>query len=263
MIRDKINGFDNEYKFAFAINNKKIKELNIYLQDLINELYDYPSMNSVVKCYVDTSRKKYDVVITLKKKTKRISIKKGFKNSVHVESISSFIHFLIQNHVDKEIITEYLKYHYADGTTNGKGENRISAREYKQNNQNKIDLINEKINTRKIMEKVIDRFIVKGNYSSTPIDALIYGTVDDFIWIKTSEIKEIMFNKLYKYSTGVHFGPLTVQPLDRCLNKNPKYEKARYCVQIKWYNIFDDIIEYKNEQVMTYVEIPDVFFQTK
>ena len=113
------------------------------------------------------------------------------------------------------------------------------------------------------MDKVIDRFIIKGNYSSVPIDALIYGTVDDFLWIKTNEIKEIMFNKIYKYSTAVHFGPLTVQPLDRCLNRNPKYEKARYCVQIKWYNIFDDIIEYKNEQVMTYVEIPDIFFQTE
>ena len=42
---------------------------------------------------------------------------------------------------------------------------------------------------------------------------------------------------------------MTCQPKNRCLNYNPLYEKDRYCVQIKWYNIFDDIIEYMNKNV--------------
>lgn len=64
-------------------------------------------------------------------KMKGISIKKGYKNSVHVERISDFIHFLIENNIDREIVTEYLKYHYADGSTNGKGIKRLSVEEYK------------------------------------------------------------------------------------------------------------------------------------
>ena len=55
----------------------------------------------------------------------------SIKNSVHVEGISSFIHFLIENKVDRQNVINYLKYHYADGTTNGSGLNRISVDEYK------------------------------------------------------------------------------------------------------------------------------------
>ena len=57
--------------------------------------------------------------------------------------------------------------------------------------------------------------------------------------------------KRFNYSTGIHFSNLFVQSQNRCLNFNPKYEKARYNVQIKWYSLFDDIIEnlyYKNNE---------------
>lgn len=37
--------------------------------------------------------------------------------------------------------------------------------------------------------------------------------------------------------------------MTRNLNNNPKYDKKRFCVQIKWYSIFDDIIEYMNNKV--------------
>lgn len=66
------------------------------------------------------------------------------------------------------------------------------------------------------------------------------------IWIKKNDIKKLILSKLNCYSSSPHFGSLTIQPLDRCINKNIKYNKKRYCVQIKWYNIFDDIIKYKN-----------------
>ena len=64
-------------------------------------------------------------------KRKRISIKKGINNSVHVEGISSFIHFLIDSNVSREAVIEYLRYHYADGTQNGRGINRISGHSIK------------------------------------------------------------------------------------------------------------------------------------
>ena len=60
------------------------------------------------------------------------------------------------------------------------------------------------------------------------------------------------------YSSAVHFGPLTIQPLDRCLNRNKKYESKRFSIQVKWYNLVDDIIENMNNKVMEesgYIEI--------
>ena len=86
--------------------------------------------------------------------------------------------------------------------------------------------------------------------SNECIDAIIYGTVDDFLFITRYEIDKIIFSKRNIYSTGVHFANLYCQPMTRNLNYNPKYDKKRFCVQIKWYSIFDDIIEYMNNKVI-------------
>ena len=152
---------------------------------------------------------------------KGISIKKGIKNSVHLEGISSFIHFLIENKVPREIVIEYLKYQYADGTTNGKGTLRQSIEQYKQENQDNIDKINAVLNDEKILRNAILRFITKGNNSN-------YGL------LQLSMVKSITSFRL-----------MTCQPKKSCLNYNPLYEKDRFIVQIKWYSLYDDIVNYR------------------
>lgn len=239
----KINGYKNEFEFVKYLNDKKVSELNPMFQDLINELYPNINKDYTIKCWKNHFDQKSDIFIKINGQIEGISIKKGIKNSIHVERITDFIHFLISNGVSKENVVEYLKYHYADGSTNGKGCNRKSSEEYKLDNQTKIDRINKELNNTTILEKAIDRFIIRGNNSNYDISALIYGEVDDFIWIKKEDIKQIIMSKRNIYSTSVHFSLLTVQPKNRCLNYNPQYEKDRFCVQIKWYNLFDDIIE--------------------
>lgn len=93
--------------------------------------------------------------------------------------------------------------------------------------------------------------MIKGNNSDYYIDALIYGEVDDFIWVTKDDIKNIILSKKTLYSSAVHFGPITCQPKNRCLNYNPKYEKDRFCVQLKWYSLFDNIIENLNNRVIS------------
>ena len=53
----------------------------------------------------------------------------------------------------------------------------------------------------------------------------------------------IILSKRNSYSTSAHISSLVIQPQNRCLNYNSKYEKERFCVQIKWYSLFDDIME--------------------
>lgn len=246
-----INGFDNEYEFVKYLNGKRVIELNPIFKELIEKLFPNVDDYDLIKSWRNHYKQKTDVFIKINGTMKGISIKKGIKNSVHIERISDFIHFLIENNIDREIVIEYLKYHYADGSTNGKGNKRLSVEEYKQNNQSAIDKINEYFNKEEILLKAIDRFVIKGKNSNYYIDALICGQVDDFIWITKEDIIKVIMSKKDNYSTAVHFGPMTVQPKNRCLNYNPKYEKDRFCVQIKWYNLFDDIIENMNNKIMT------------
>lgn len=245
-----ISGFDNEYEFVKYLNNKKISELNPLFRSFIDKLFPSTKENLIIKSWRNHYSQKTDIFIKVDGKIKGVSIKKGMKNSMHVERISDFIHFLIENNVDREIVIEYLKYHYADGSTNGKGNKRISIEEYKKDNQTNIDKINKAFNNEKILKNAIDRFVIKGKNSNYYIDAIICGEVNDFVWITKEDIINVILSKKASYSTGVHFGPLTCQTKNRNLNTNPKYEKDRYCVQIKWYNLFDDILENMNNKVM-------------
>ena len=202
-----ISGSDNEFQFVKYLNNKKISELNPLFRDLIDELFPLEKEDSIIKSWRNHYNQTSDIFIKINGIMKGISIKKGIKNSILVDRISDFIHFLIENKIDREIIIEYLKYQYAYGSTNGKGLKRLSVEEYKKDNQNNIDKINKALNKEKILNE-----------------------------------KDI-------YSTDVHFGPITCQSKNRCLNYNPKYEKDRFCVQLKWYNLFDDILENMNNKV--------------
>ena len=238
-----INGFDNEYAFVLELNNKTIKELNPAYRDLIETIFPNEDENSLIKCWRNHYPQKSDILVKINNKLRGISIKKGIRNSVHVEPISEFISFLITNNVSRDSIIEYLKFHYADGTTNGKGLNRISTEEYKDKNPKIIAKINAELGNEQILIKAIDRFIIRGTNSIYPISALIYGEVDDFVFITKDDIVNIILSKKDTYSSTVHFSVLTAQPKNRCLNYNPKYEKDRFCVQIKWYSVFDDIVE--------------------
>lgn len=77
---------------------------------------------------------------------KRLSIKKGVNNSVHVEGISSFVYFLIESGIERRAINSLLKISLCLLSQNGTGTNRISASEYKRNHQEENDYINELIN---------------------------------------------------------------------------------------------------------------------
>ncbi len=243
-----MNGYINEYNFVLEFNNKTIKELNPLLQSLVYSIFKNVNENAIIKSWKNHLDQKSDIFIKIGHVIKGISIKMGSKNSVHVESIQEFIIFLKENNIPKNIIDEYLKFHYADGTINNKGKNRLSSEEYKRNNQNSIDMINKYFNNKKIIAAAIDRFILKGNNSNYSIDAIISGTPNDFLWLTRKDIVDVLINK-NNYCSSPHFSELICQPMARCLNYNKKYEKFRNFIQIKWYSLFDNIIEQMNNKV--------------
>lgn len=242
-----IDGYQNERDFYEYLNGRKVGELNPLFEELITKLYGKVSREQHIKAELNFERKKYDLLIEVNGIAKRISIKKGVNNSVHSESLSSFVIFLNNSHIEKRTIINYLKYHYADGTTDGSGSKRISASDYKKKFKNEIENINKQINQPEIMDKAIERFVLQGKNSDIKIDAIIHGTIDGFLWLTSEEVKKIIISKINNNKPGVHFGQLYCQSLQRCLNHNKKAEHRRHFIQIKWYSMIDDIIEYMNE----------------
>lgn len=246
----KINGIANEYEFVRYLNKRRVCKLNPIFRELFEKLFGEVHENDVIKSWKNPYKQKADFYIKIGENVKRISLKVGVKNSVHTEPISEFVHFLIENKVDRETVLKFLHYHYADGSTNGKGCKRLSVEEYKKTYQKNIDEVNEIFNNELLLCKAIDRFVISGRNSKNAIDAIIHGVLNDFIWITKDDITKIIMSKKDEYSTALHFGCLTCQPLCRCLNYNPKHEKSRFCVQIKWYNMVDDIIENMNNNLI-------------
>lgn len=237
-----ISGYKNEEEFANYLNNKKISELNPIFQELFQKLYGDILNNNIIKSWVSYDKRKADIYVKIGNEVKGISIKKGVKNSVHMEHLDDFCNFLTEIKIPNRLIDEVKFYHYADGTIDGTGEVRQSINEYKNLKNDILLKINSYFNKDEIIEKAIKRFVLQGNNSNKEIDAIIYGVIDDFIWITNEEIKYIIkFNKNI-ISSSLHFGSLYYQPLTRNIIRNPKYEYKREYIQIKWYNISDDII---------------------
>lgn len=236
------NGEKNEYDFVLIFNNKKISELDLISYNLIHSIYRDIDDNCIIKAWRNHYKQKTDIMLSINGIIKGLSIKMGSKNSVHIEPLSSFIKFLKENKIPKYIIDLYLKYHFADGTIDGKGDKRISSNEYKLAHENEIDLINLYFNSDELLNKVIDRFVTVGNNSQYSIDAICLGIPSDYIWITREDIVKILHYRLLLHSSGVHFSSLFCQPQTRNLNYNALYESKRYCVQIKWYSLYDDIV---------------------
>ena len=240
-----INGIENEFEFVKILNNKKVEELDINTYEMITTIFNDISNKEIIKAWRNHYKQKSDVMIKIGKVIKGISIKKGSRNSVHVEPISTFVDFLKENDIPLKVINKYLKYHYGDGTIKGNGKIRMSSYEYKYKNISDIELINKYFNKENIVEKAIERFILKGTNSNYEIDALCYGTANDYLWITNKEIKDYLQKNIIMDSTGPHVSSLFIQPQTRNLNYNKLYESKRYCIQVKWYSLFDDIINIK------------------
>ena len=122
---EKMQGYQNEFAFVMALNNKRKSELNPLLDDLIYFLFGNIGDDIIIKSWRNKHPQKTDIFVKVNGVMKGISIKYGSRNSVHTESISTFIEFLKELNASEEIIDIFLKYHYGDGSTNGTGKKEL------------------------------------------------------------------------------------------------------------------------------------------
>ena len=243
------SGFKNETDLISSLSNKTYGELNDNLKKFISFLFPQVSNTDKIKCYNGSAGQKPDMIIELNHQKKNISIKKGNGNSVHQEDIALFMNFLTSLNLSEEVKIELLKYHWADDTTDGTGTTRFSSAKYKADHKKEIEQMNKEFNTKENLTKLMTRILFKGKSDNfEEADVIYYGTIDDGHWATKEEIMNYMLNNKFNRNS-LHFGPLTYQTWNRCLNFNQKTENRRTVMQMKWGSLEKDLLTIEKERV--------------
>ena len=223
-------GFDNEWDFFNYLNGKKVGEVNLMFRKFLLANFPYINNDMKITAYVNFDRTKEDIWIKVGKVKKSISIKMGKCNTVHNEYIYNFTKFLEQEKVPTKIIDIILDYFFADGTTNGTGKRTLTFPDYKLKLKRKIRKVNKYFMKHEdLLIKLINRFVI----GST--DILIHGTVDNFTYITKDEIIKLLLSLKKEPSSTIHFSRLIFA------SKGRNNDIDKFIVQIKWYNLEDDI----------------------
>ena len=242
-------GYQNEKDFVNLFNDKYYYELDNNSQIFLKELFgDILNNDEKIKSWKNKVAQKADIFIKYKNCVKRISLKCGNSNSMHHEQIENFKLYLEKIGIPFKVINYYVSYHYGY-MRDEKGEfdfsKSLSSTEYKSLYQNEIDIFNRSINKTRIIIDMIDRFIIRGRNSDYDIDALICGTIDNYVWLMKYDIYDLILSKRCLDFTSPHVACMTIGPKKRNLERNSKNAEERYVVCIRWNFIKENIIEFK------------------
>lgn len=245
-------GYQNEYDFIRLFNNKYLHELDSNSQAFLKDLFEEElNDNEQIKSWKNKMPQKTDIFIKYKNYIKNISLKCGKGNSVHQESVQDFQRYLVKIGIPYKTIDKYMSYHYGY-KKNIEGTNdysiRLNADEYKELYQNEIDIFNTAINKTRIIVDMIDRFVVRGKNSDYDIDALVCGTIDDYVWIKKYDLYDLILSKKELYFSSPHISCMTIGPKKRNINRDENNSKERYIISVRWGFIREDIIDFKNKK---------------
>ena len=244
-------GYQNEIDFVDLFNGKYYNELDDNSQNFLKKLFEEGIDNEEkIKSWKNKFNQKADIFIKYKSSIKRISLKCGNDNSIHHEQIQDFKMYLEKLGIQYTTISKYTSYHYGymrDKNNQIDFSKSLSSTEYKKLYQNEIDIFNKSINRTRIIVDMIDRFVVRGKNSDYDIDALISGTVDDYVWLMKYDIYDMVLSKRCLEYTSPHIACMTIGPKKRNLERTSKYAKERYIVCIRWNFLKEDIINFKNK----------------
>ena len=232
----KNSGFQNEWNFFYYLNNKRVGEVNKMFKEFLLANFSNINDNLMISSFVNLNRQKEDIWIKVGEEKKSISIKMGKTNTVHSEYIYNFTNYLEKEKVPLKIINIILEYFFADGTYDGSGIRKITFPEYKIKIKRKIKKVNKYFSkNEELLIKLIKRFVIGKT------DILIHGTIDDFTYITKDEIINLLLEAKNDPSTTIHFSHLMLAARSR------NNEVDKFIVQIKWYNIADDIKSIRNK----------------
>ena len=232
-------GFLNEFQIIDELNEKRFKDLTPFWRDVLLK----PVFRSIPVCDEDVLESykcdingKPDIAIRLNGITKYISVKSGERNTVHQESLKTFIEFLKQNDISDNTIETLLLFHYGDGTTDGTGEVRFNTRALLSSLSDRLKIANNELNcNRMFISKCIRRFIFDGvDNTKVPAEFLYHGDKDSGYLVTEKDLIKFALWLPMDWMFMPHIGPMTITPYLRDVEKISKNQYKRDIVNISW-----------------------------
>ena len=241
------NGFVVENLLISALNNKKVKELNDNLKEMLEKLFGDIDEDEIVECEKFKGFFKPDIVITYQGNKKYVSVKSGNAVTVHEEQLSTFVSFLHKTGFSKEALDTVKLYQYGDGTTDGTGEKRMNWREVYEKYADKIKKANIEFNRDKMkVYKVMDRLLFQGvDVEAIQADAIYHGDVDNGVLVTKDSVDGYFAFKEWNQYDALHIGPFFLKPHSRFVgvpDDRIKNEHLRHKIQINWSNMKADML---------------------
>ena len=248
------HGFKNQKYLVNALNNKKYKDLNMNLRNLVKSAFPSISNDDIILAKrISNNKIKPVMKIIVNDIEKYFSVKMGKGNSVHQERVESFISFCEEHlNMSEHVKEALLLFLYGDGTTDGSG--RISERLNEQQTIVKMGKKFDILNTffYKNRRKLAERFLREGAYLQIPSDFLYYGTEQIGISVSYKDIINYLCEAPYQ-EKKLSIGSLTVQTWNRNQSGDKDFEYKRNSIQVKWKNIEDDINQIQLKQLEDFV----------
>lgn len=237
------DGFLTEDQIVNALNKKRYKNLDNNMRNFIKDMFGVVKERDIIHCEKTCDYIKPDIVVSIKKQRKYVSIKSGRSCVMHDEQIKPAILFLRELGLSTFSQKLLLLYQYGDGTLDGSGEKRKSYHETYEWLEQGIKQFNEEVNLdHDKVEKIIDRVMFQGVDKNAPRadyiyqGDLTYGTV-----ISRSQILTHLRRKTYDYYENLHIGPLLIRPHARYASGKIKNEKLRNRIVFYWPNFHEDV----------------------
>ena len=75
-----MKGTDNEFQFVLAFNNKRVKELNPLLRQIIDDIYYDINDEDIIKAWRNHKKQKADILLNINGFIKKEKINKEIQN---------------------------------------------------------------------------------------------------------------------------------------------------------------------------------------
>ena len=242
VVGDNSHGFANQNEFCELINNKRFKQLPMFVRNMIKTIF--PGIAETEYVYAskrnDYSTKGYKncIDVTVNGETKSISIHTTDKGiSGHQEKIDEFLTFCRETldlTAQEERLFRYL--HYGDGTIDGSGnvEDRKDNSYLVKNHADYIEVVQEFIdrNERDLLERVLV-YGKNGKRDNVKVDYVFIGTTSNGVLASTDDIIENIIETSESRNSYLHLCAFTIQTYRRNIHGDPKQEKNRHDIQFK------------------------------